>query len=124
MLVVGSPVQARDHQSTPSSQVEQEISDLESSPYPYPDEGQPEYDPTDVETSLDGTMPTLGSVFDDVLPGRYFQWKQNLYENHGLKIGLFFQLLYMSASSPNATFDNAFGQWWGFDAKWTPLNKT
>ena len=34
-------------------------------------------------------------------------------------------MMYLSASDtlPGATNSDAFGEWWGFDAKWTPLNK-
>ena len=85
----------------------------------------PEYGPTDAETLLNSTSPQPDSVFGDVVPKKYFQWKQDLYANHGLKLGFFYQSLYMSASevSPIATHDNAWGEWWGFDAKWTPLNR-
>ena len=91
----------------------------------YPDEGQPEFGPTDAETLLDSTAPQPDSLFGDVVPKKYFQWKQDLYTDHGLKLGFFYQSLYMSASdlSTNADHENAWGQWWGFDAKWTPLNK-
>ncbi len=125
LLMVGYQVKAQDSGSAPSSEAEQGVYELDYSRYAYPDEGQPEYGPTDAESLLDSTAPQPGSIFGDVVPKKYFQWKRNLYTNHGLKLGIFAQMLYMSASdtSPIATHDNAFGGWFGFDAKWTPLNK-
>lgn len=46
--------------------------------YAYPDEGQPEYDPIDAETIIDSTAPQPGSIFGDVVPEKYFQWKKGL----------------------------------------------
>ncbi|MEE8307658.1 MAG: hypothetical protein V3R81_10360, partial [Gammaproteobacteria bacterium] len=93
--------------------------------FQYPDEGQPEFDPTDAETLLDSTAPQPGAIFGDVVPTKYFQWKRDLYTNHGLKLGFFLQSQYLSASETASfgTFDDSWGQWWGFDLKWTPLNK-
>ena len=124
-LLMGHQLQAQDSLSAASGQTDQEVYDLDYSPYPYPDEGQPEYGPTDAETDLNAAVPKLGSVFGDIVPDKYFQWKQNLYTNYGLKLGLFGQMLYMSSSETAsfATNDNAFGHWWGFDLKWTPLNR-
>ncbi len=125
LLLVGHQVKAQETESAASGEAEQEVIDLDYSAYTYPDEEQPEYNPTDAETDLDSTAPQPGSVFGDVVPTKYFQWKRDLYTNHGLKLGFFYQALYMSASetSPNATNDDALGHWWGFDLKWTPLNK-
>ncbi len=36
--------------------------------FQYPDEGQPDYDPTDAETLLDSTAPQPGAIFGDVVP--------------------------------------------------------
>ena len=125
LLLAGYQVKAQESESAASSEAEQEFHDLDYSAYAYPDEGQPEYGPTDAETLLDSTAPQRGSVFGDVVPKKYFQWKRDLYTNYGLKLGFFFQSLYMSASetSTGATFDDAFGYWWGFDLKWTPLHR-
>jgi len=127
LLLIGFQAQAQDVDPTTADEdrTVQEVSDLDLSMYQYPDEGQPEYDPTDAETLIDSTAPQPGSIFGDVFPKKYFQWKRDLYTDHGLKLGFFYQSLYMSASdvSPIATHDNAWGQWWGLDAKWTPLNK-
>ena len=118
LLLVGYPVLAQE-------ETEQGSGAPDYSMYQYPDEGQPDFDPTDAETDLDSMVPQPGAVFGDVVPEKYFQWKRDLYTNHDLKLGFFYQSLYMSASEtlPNSTDDNAWGQWWGFDLKWTPLNK-
>ena len=125
LLLVGFQVQAQESESAAAGEAGQATDELDYSLFMYPDEEQPEYDPTDAETLLDSTAPLRDSVFGDVVPKKYFQWKRDLYTNHGLKLGFFFQSLYMSASEtlPNATNDDAFGIWWGFDLKWTPFNK-
>jgi len=125
LLLVGYQVQAQESESAASNNAEQRADGLDYSVYEYPDEGHPEYDPTDADVIIDSTAPQRDSVFGDIVPGKYFQWKQDLYTNHDLKLGFFFQSLYMSASetSPIATNNDAFGKWWGFDLKWTPFNK-
>ncbi len=125
LLLVGFQVQAQESESAAAGEAGQATDELDNSLYPYPDEGHREYDPTDAEVLIHSTAPQRDSVFGDVVPEKYFQWKQDLYTNHDLKLGFFYQSLYMSASEtlPNSTDDNAWGQWWGFDLKWTPLNK-
>ncbi len=107
LLLVGFQVQAQE-------EVEQGTGELDYSLFSYPDEGQPEYDPTDAETDLDSMAPQPGAVFGDVVPEKYFQWKRDLYTNHDLKLGFFYQSLFMSASeiSPLGSNDNSWGQWW------------
>ncbi len=125
LLLFGLQAQAQETESEPSDEAGQGSDGLNYSDYQYPDEGQPEYDPTDAEFLLDSTAPQRDSIFGDVVPEKYFKWKQDLYTNHDLKLGFFYQALYMTASetSPIATNDDAFGHWWGLDLKWTPLNK-
>lgn len=125
LLLVGFQVQAQESESAASGEAGQGTGGLDYSQFKYADEEHPEYDPTDAEVLIDSTAPQRGSVFGDVVPEKYFLWKQDLYTKYGLKLGFFYQSLYMSASetSPIATNDDAFGQWWGFDVKWTPLNK-
>jgi hypothetical protein len=127
LLLAGFQAQAQGVESATVDEegTVQDISDLDLSMYEYPDEGQPEFGPTDTETFLESTTPQRDAIFGDVVPRKYFQWKRDLYTNHDLKLGFFYQSLYMSASEtlPNSTNDNSWGQWWGLDLKWTPLNK-
>ncbi len=125
LLLLSYQVQAQDHESATSNMGEKGTYDLTLTEPLYPDEGEPDYGPTDAETDLNASGPKRGSIFGDVVPKKYFQWKQDLYTNHNLKLGFFYQMLYMNASdtAPFASNDTALGDWWGFDAKWTPLNK-
>ncbi len=95
------------------------------SPYPYPDEGQPELGSTDAEELLNGSVPKRNSIVGDIGPKKYFDWKQRLYEEYGLKLSFGYRMLYQHASeiAPFGTVDTALGDWWGLTAKWTPLNK-
>jgi len=90
LLLSGFQVQA---QSAGSAIVDedgavQDISDLDLSFYEYPDEGQPEFGPTDAENFLDSTAPERDAVFGDVVPRQYFQWSRDLYTNPDMKLGL------------------------------------
>jgi hypothetical protein len=91
----------------------------------YPDEHQPVVDLTDAEEDLNDTFPKRDSVFDALAPGKYFEWKEDVYEKHGLKFGVSYQMLFQSASdtAPFGNFDNALGHWWGFTSKWTVVNR-
>ncbi|MGI9532442.1 carbohydrate porin [Lutimonas sp.] len=91
----------------------------------YIDEGQPIIGIMDIEEDLDLTFPQNGSLIPYGVPQSYFDFKDDLYDKIGLKIGVSYQMLFQSASelAPQSTNDNALGHWWGFNAKWTAINK-
>ena len=82
--------------------------------------------PMEAGNVLDNIAPRPGSVFPrGVPPQSWWGFKDDVYDKIGLKFGFSYQMLFQSASdvAPNATFDTALGQWWGFMTKWTMLNK-
>ncbi len=91
----------------------------------YPDEQQPVVGLTDAEEDLNDTFPKRDSVFGFGVPQKYFDWKEDLYNKIGLKLGVSYQMLFQHAPD-TATLGNlntALGHWWGVTAKWTPLNR-
>ncbi len=91
----------------------------------YPDEQQRPTGPTAAETDLANSFPQPGSVFRFGIPQSYFDWKERVYDDIGLQLTLSYQMLFMGATevAPRAEFQAAFGQWVGYTAKYTPLNR-
>lgn len=74
---------------------------------------------------IDDIVPQPGSVFDIGVGKEYFDWKNDLYDKIGLKYEVSYHLLFQSASEvlPDASYNQALGQWWGFLTKWALVNK-
>jgi len=74
---------------------------------------------------LDDIVPRPGAVFDIGISDAWFDWKDDAYDKLGLRFGFSYQMLAQSASEtlPDAAHDTAVGDWWGFLAKWTPVNR-
>ena len=81
--------------------------------------------PLEAGNELDGIQRLPDSVIRIGVPQSWFDFKDDVYEKIGLKFGFSYQLLYQSASEvlPDATYDTAAGDWWGFLTKWTLLNR-
>jgi len=81
--------------------------------------------PMEAGNVLDNIAPRPGSVFPrGVPPQSWWDFKDDVYDKIGLKFGFSYQMLFQSASdvAPNATYDTALGDWWGFMTKWTMLS--
>jgi hypothetical protein len=94
----------------------------------YPDESEMIADPTDPDETLDSSFAQPSAVLPWLQPpgsDHYEDWKQELYETHGLKLGFSYQQLYQWASDtvPSALYDQAHGGWASVTASWTPLNR-
>jgi len=81
--------------------------------------------PLNPEIVLEGIVPQPGALFPYGVSQSWFDWKDDIYDRIGLKFGFSYQILAQSASEtlPDATFDTALGDWWGFLTKWTLLNR-
>ena len=81
--------------------------------------------PTEAGNVLEGMAPLPDSVLPYGVSQSWFDWKDDAYDRFGLKFGFSYQMLFQSASdvAPNAAFENAWGDWWGFMTKWTMLDK-
>ena len=80
-----------------------------------------------------------GNILDDIVPqppgplweigvpedGKWFSWKDDIYERYGLRFGFSYQMLgqYATDTLPDAIHDTALGDWWGFLTKWTMLDR-
>ena len=87
-----------------------------------------ETNPIEAGNILDDLVPRLpGAVWDVGVPesGKWFNWKDDVYERYGLKFGFSYQMLgqYATDTMPDATYDTALGQWTGFLTKWTLLDR-
>jgi len=79
--------------------------------------------PTDVETDLQQAFPQKDSLFRGLIPPRWFEWKEQLYEKTGLRLGLSYQALYQSASDTRTGQDTAAAGWLLVEGKWELLNR-
>lgn len=88
-----------------------------------PEEDRPVGTPLDVEQDLDASFPQPKAVFEWAMPPEWFQFKKDLYEKYGLKVGLSYQMLYQKASDSLTEDDSAWGQFGLFEGKWELLNR-
>ncbi len=81
--------------------------------------------PMDPEKIIDDIVPKPGAIFEIGVGQSYFDWKDKVYDNIGLKFGVSYQMLTQAASTvaPDAIYDTAVGQWVGFLSKWTIINR-
>jgi len=81
--------------------------------------------PMEIGKVIDDAAPRPGSVISLGVPQSWWDFKEDVYDKIGLRFGFSYQMLLQSASdvAPNATYDSAVGQWWGFMTKWTMIDK-
>ena len=86
--------------------------------------------PTDIQNDLDTAFPKPDSVLELYMPReyvkakeKYFLWKENLYEDTGLKLAFGYQTLYQRASSTRTGRQNAFAGWAQLEGKWDAINR-
>ena len=65
--------------------------------------------PLDPDKILDDIVPKPGELINIGVPDAYFDWKDKVYNNIGLKFGASYQLLFQAASdiAPDATYNTA-----------------
>ncbi|MBD0401410.1 carbohydrate porin [Flammeovirga sp. EKP202] len=83
--------------------------------------------PVDAETDLEHSFPEQGSILGKPHLGSYFQWKEDLYKKHGLKLG--FSYATMFTASPQSQMISAdrvntagVGSY-VIEAQWTAYNR-
>ncbi len=79
--------------------------------------------PTDVERDLDFSFPKRDYVLPRLVPPRYFQWKEDIYEKYGVKLGFSYQTLYQHASDTLTGKDEAWAGWALLEGRWEMLNR-
>ena len=81
--------------------------------------------PLEAGNVLDDIAPQPGSVIPYGVPQAWFDFKNDVYDKIGLRFGFSYQMLGQIASDvlPNADYDTALGDWWGFLTKWTLIDK-
>jgi carbohydrate-selective porin OprB len=81
--------------------------------------------PLEAGRVLDEIAPRPGALIPYGVPQSWFDFKDDIYDKYGLRFGISYQMLGQHASAvlPDAAYDAALGQWWGFMLKWTLLNR-
>ncbi|MEM9798966.1 MAG: hypothetical protein AAGA20_01485 [Planctomycetota bacterium] len=78
--------------------------------------------PGDIELDLDTSFPKSDSVFGSLIPSGYFGWKEQVYEDHGIKLAFGYQTLVQRASrSPGER--TGWGGWAQIEGKWEIFNR-
>ena len=67
--------------------------------------------PTNIDADLNASFPQNNAVFDSSVPKNWFAWKEALYEDTGVKLGMSYQSLYQHASETLTGNDTAWGGW-------------
>ena len=79
--------------------------------------------PTNIDVDLNTSFPQPNAVFDTRVPKGWFDRKEQLYKDHGVKLGFSYQSLYQKASDTLSGNDTAWGGWLLLEAKWDVLNR-
>lgn len=87
----------------------------------YPDARQPVI-PIDIEPDIDASFPLPGALLGTFDPGKYFQWKSDLYDKTGIKLSASFQSMFLTTPSSHLIApdrkSNAFGGWLLAEVQW------
>jgi hypothetical protein len=105
--------------------IELELIENDTLPH-YPDDQEPII-PTDVGPDLNASFPKPGSLFGTVVPGKYFDWKVDLYKKTGLKLGISYQAIYLGVPKSQTVTDSSrntgLGGYFLMEAQWNFINK-
>jgi hypothetical protein len=134
VLLSGNDVIAaqEDDKSKPSESTQQPspILDVQKSPDDiaegregYHPEGRRVGTPTDVERDLDFSFPKRDYLLPRIIPQKWFKWKEDIYEEYGVKLGFSYQTLYQQASDTLTGEDEAWAGWALLEGKWEVFNR-
>jgi carbohydrate-selective porin OprB len=110
-------------QPSPVMDVQESPEDVSEGGKGYHPEGRRIGTPTDVDRDLDFSFPKRDYVLPRLVPTRYFQWKEDIYEKYGLKLGFSYQTLYQNASDTLTGNDEAWAGWALIESRWEVLNR-
>ena len=135
MLLPGGPVIAAQEndryassenteQPPPVLDVQKSPDDIAEGDEGYHPQGRRVGTPTDVDRDLDFSFPKRDYVLPRLLPQKWFQWKEDLYEKYGVKLALSYQAIYQKASDTTPIGDDEVaGGWALLEGKWEVLNR-
>lgn len=75
------------------------------------------------ERDINQSIPQPGYVIASLAPKRYTDFKDNIYDNTGIKLGLSYQTLYQITSESTTETNSAWGGWFLFELSWDAFNK-
>ncbi|UCE63449.1 MAG: hypothetical protein JSU59_11435 [Nitrospirota bacterium] len=79
--------------------------------------------PTDVEETLEESFPQAGSVFPQLKPQAWPNFKKKLYKEQGLALGVSYQGIFQHASESLTDNLDAAGGWFLLQGKWDMYNR-
>ena len=79
--------------------------------------------PIDVERDLDFSFPKRDYILPRLIPKKYFQWKEDLYDDYGVKLAFSYQGIYQNASDTQTGEDEAAAGWLLVEGKWEIFNR-
>jgi len=111
-------------QHSPVLDVQKSPDDIAEGDEGYHPEGRRVGTPTDVERDLDFSFPKRDYILPRIVPQKWFQWKEDLYEKYGLKLGISYQAIYQKASDTTPIGDDEVAAGWALlEGKWEVLNR-
>lgn len=111
-------------QPSPVLDVQKSPDDIAEGDEGYHPEGRRVGTPTDVDRDLDFSFPKRDYVLPRLVPQKWFQWKEDIYEEYGLKLGISYQAIYQKASDTTPIGDDEVAAGWALlEGKWEVLNR-
>ena len=98
-------------------------SDEQDEPVGYPIKERDFDTPTDINEHLYNSFPKHDSVLPGLVPERWAEIKNRLYDKHGLKLGFSYQGIYQYASETLSGQDTASGGWILLEVKWDAVRR-
>ena len=122
---LGTGVLVAQDDDTPGPGKEEQMApspDEQDEDYGYPEERGFDH-PLDIDQDLNKSLPKPDSVLPQLIPKGWANFKKQLYEKHGLKLGFSYQGIYQVASESLTEQDTAAGGWVLIEAKWEAINR-
>jgi hypothetical protein len=110
-------------QQSPVQDVQKSPDDVSEGAEGYHPEGRRVGTPVDIDRDLDFSFPKRDYVLPRILPQKWFKWKEDLYEEYGVKLGISYQTLYQNASDTLTGNDEAWAGWALLEGKWEIFNR-
>ena len=79
--------------------------------------------PINIDFDINTSFPQPNAVFETNVPKDWFKWKEQLYKDHGLKLGISYQSLFQKTSDTLTDQDTAWGGWLLLEARWDAINR-
>ena len=126
ILLLGNGVLLAQENDTPRPAEEEQASsnpDEQNEPDSYPAQEREFGDVTDIEGDLNNSLPKLDSVLPQLKPQGWADFKTQLYNKYGLKLGFSYQGIKQVASESLTEQDTAAAGWVLLQVKWEAFRR-